>query len=148
MLDDAGIDAAAIELTDEGRALMNASHGGPPLASSLADPSVWSQPTVAFRPTARDYSRPTVTTDGPMDAYLDAEARGNYWVRGVVGTEGTITDVGDSGTALCAGDDNQYALGICVGAFQNHSVAEPIGRVLQNLQTTLGAVSLVPTQQG
>jgi hypothetical protein len=148
LLDDDGVDAAAVELTAEGAALVGAGGAGPTLSRVVADSAIWSRATLAFLPTARDYSRATVTTSGPMDVLLEAEARGTYWVRGAVGTDGAITDLGDSGTALCTGGGNDAALGLCVGEFQSHSIAEPLGRVLTKLQRTLGAVNVVPPQTG
>ncbi len=146
LLDGAAIDAAAVELNDAGRELLADGDSGPRLVDSLAEPSVWDKPVRAFRPTTNDYSRATRTTTGPLDAFLDCDARGSYWVRDIIGTDGTVTEVGDSGTVLCAGASNQFALGLCVGEYQLHSIAEPVGRVLQHLSAAIGAVRLIATR--
>jgi len=145
LLESAAPDAAAVELTDEGLELLREGGGGPALVDSLAEPSVWNKPVRAFRPTTNDYSRSTRTTTGPLDAYLESGARGSYWVRDAIGTDGTITEVGDSGSPLCTGASNEYAVGLCVGEYNLHSIAEPIGRVLQGLAPVLGQVRLIST---
>ncbi len=149
LLDGGGtVDAAAVALADDGLAMMRASHDGPVLTSVLAAPSVFGKPCGAFRPTTHDFSRSTQTGPAPADAFLDSEPRGSYWVRGAVATDGSITDVGDSGTVLSTGASNQFALGIMVGDFQAHSIAEPLGRVIQLLAPMLGNLEFIASGAG
>jgi hypothetical protein len=79
-----------------------------------------------------------------MDALLEAPARGTYWVRDALSTDGAITAEGDSGTVLSTGSDNRIAVGICVGDYHSHSIAESVGRVLELLIPKLGNLRVVP----
>jgi hypothetical protein len=142
LLDSDGVDAAAVELTDAGRSMMETSSGGPPLEDMVGEASVWQQSVCAFRPMTHDFSRTAQTGQGPVDALLEASQRGVFWVRDVVGTDGTITVLGDSGSILCAGAANEFALGICSGEYHAQSVFEPVARVLRLLAPTLGALEL------
>jgi hypothetical protein len=145
LLDSKGVDAAAVELTNAGRDLLGASSGGPRLADVVGEDAVYDRPSVAFRPTTHDYSIRTQTLAAPTDALLSAGPRGNYWVRGVAATHGAILDEGDSGSVLCTGDSNEFALGICVGDYHTQSVFEPVARALRLLEPSLGSLDLVNT---
>lgn len=128
-LDDSGADVAVLALTAAGTNMVVDS-AGPILTDYLAERSVWGKLTRAFLATTSDFSRETSTTDGPLDALLSAPTRGNFWVRSVLGTDGEVTNAGDSGTVLCTGASNQYAVGTCSGLFGLHSVFEPFARAM------------------
>lgn len=145
LLDTQGVDAAAVELTSAGQGLLAASSGGPRLADVVGEDAVYDRPGVAFRPTTHDYSIRTQTLPAPTDAFLSAGPRGNYWVRDAVATPGAILGEGDSGSVLCTGSSNEFALGICVGDYHAQSVFEPVGRALRLLQPSLGALDLINT---
>jgi hypothetical protein len=145
LLDGGDVDAAAVKLTDEGRAMMAAKQDGPKLQSVLAAPSVFNKTCRAFRPTTHDFSQTTQTAAGPTDANLHAPTRGDYSVHNAVGTNGTVTLAGDSGTILCAGTSNQFAVGVLVGEFHLQSIAEPLGRVISLLGPLLGDIEFLPT---
>ena len=131
-LDDSDIDLALLKLTSAGASMVG--DGGPQLSDYLPERSVWGKSTRAFLATTNDYSRQASTNGGPTDALLSAPTRGNYWVHSVVGTDGEVTNAGDSGTVLCTGNSNQYAVGTCCGSFGAHSVFEPFGRAMELVQ--------------
>jgi hypothetical protein len=144
LLDHGGtVDAAAVALTEDGLSIMRASHDGPRLTDVLAAPSVFVKPCRAFRPMTHDFSRSTQTGIAPTDAFLASEPRGSYWVRDAVATDGSITIVGDSGTILCTGVNNQFAMAMMVGDFHAHSIAEPLDRAIQQLAPALGNLRFV-----
>jgi hypothetical protein len=134
-LDTDDVDAAVIELNAAGVAMVG--DRGPALSDYLAENSVWGKQTRAFLATANDFSRETTTTTGPLDALLSAPTRGTFWVRGAIGTDGEVTNSGDSGTILCAGASNQFAVGTCSGALGAHSVFEPFERALTLVQNNV-----------
>jgi hypothetical protein len=136
LLDTDGVDAAAVALTDAGRSLIVSD--GPTLVDVVSESAVFDRTGTVFRPLTHDFSQTSQTSKGPVDALLSAGPRGSYWVRGAVGTQNVIIDVGDSGSVLCSGDKNEFALGISVGDFQAQSIFEQIGRVLRLLRPTLG----------
>jgi hypothetical protein len=128
-LDESDVDVAVLALTPAGTNMV-VSSPGPVLTDFLAERSVWGKLTRAFLPTTNDFSREASTTDGPLDALLSAPTRGTFWVRDVIGTDGEVTNSGDSGTVLCTGASNQFAVGMCSGAFGSHSVFEPFARAI------------------
>ena len=124
-----GVDACLAQLTVDGVAMVTAD--GPPLTDLIAEDQSWSQPVRGFLATANDYSISTSTTDHALDAKMASGIRGSYWLDDVVGTVGSITNAGDSGTILCAGSSNEIAVGVCSGEFTTHSVFEPFQRVMR-----------------
>jgi hypothetical protein len=143
LLDTSSVDAAIVTLTDEGIELLAASTGGPALKGVLGEPSVWDTQACMYSPLTLDFSRAVFTNKGPLDAFLDAEPRGAYQVRDAVGTDGSISEQGDSGSILCAGLNNELALGICVGEFKAQSIFVPVARALRLAAPTLGRLRLV-----
>jgi hypothetical protein len=144
LLDSPGIDAAVVELTDAGKALLAQSQDGPSLQDVVGEDVVWNRPVCAFRSATHDFSNEAQTAPAATDAYLSATPRGSYWVRGVVATQGSIIEPGDSGSILCSGASNEFALGICLGDYQAQSVFEPISRALNALPAPLSNLSLIP----
>jgi hypothetical protein len=131
-LDDGDVDVAILELSAFGIGLVT--NAGPSLSDYLPERSVWGQTASAFLATTNDYSRPTETAAEPLDALLSSPTRGAFWVRGVVATDGEVTNSGDSGTILCAGAANDLAVGVCAGILGAHSVFEPIDRAIRLAQ--------------
>jgi hypothetical protein len=134
-LDTDNVDAAVVRLNRAGIAMVT--DGGPSLADFLAESSIFAKAATAFLASTNDFSRETTTSVGPMDALLTAPTRGTFWVRGAVGTDGEVTNLGDSGTILCSGASNQFAVGTCSGIFGAHSVFEPFERVLTLVQQNI-----------
>jgi hypothetical protein len=134
-LDTDDVDAAVIALDAAGVAMVTA--GGPALSDFLAETSIFGKQAIAFLATTNDFSRETTTSPGPMDALLEAPTRGNFWVRGGVGSDGEVTNAGDSGTILSSGASSQFAVGTCSGVLGTHSVFEPFARVIDLVQRNI-----------
>jgi hypothetical protein len=131
-LDDHGVDSALLRLNSVGVAMVN--RRGPRLTDFLPERSNWRKLTRAFLATSHDYSREVHTGDRPLDVLLSAPTRGAFWVRGVIPTDGEITNAGDSGSVLCTGASNALAVGSCSGVLGAHSVFEPISRSMDLVQ--------------
>jgi hypothetical protein len=112
---------------------------GPLLVDFLPERSVWDKEVRAFLPAANDFSQSVTTTSAPIDALMSAPTRGDFWVRDAVGTQGALTRAGDSGTVLCAGVDNDLAVGLCSGALGAHSIFEPFWRAIERAEDSLGS---------
>lgn len=131
LLDDSDTDAALIELTDAGKQLLR--ERGPKLSDYLALRDVWGRQARAFLASSGDYSRETTTATGPTDVFLSAPTRGVFRVTETIATEGELTNAGDSGTVLCSGASNQFALGLCAGAMGAHSFFVPLDPIMARL---------------
>lgn len=131
LLDDSGTDAALIELTAAGKQLV--CERGPQLRDYLTVRDVWGRRARAFLASGGDYSRETTTATGPTDVFLSAPTRGIFRVTETIATEGELTNAGDSGTVLCAGASNQFALGLCAGAMGAHSFFVPLDPIMARL---------------
>ncbi len=131
LLDDSDTDAALIELNDSGRQLVR--DRGPQLRDYLAVRDLWTRPARAFLASGGDYSRETTTACGPTDVFLSAPTRGIFRVTETIATEGELTNAGDSGTVLCAGAQNQFAMGLCAGAMGTHSFFVALDPIMARL---------------
>jgi hypothetical protein len=138
------IDVALVRLTAAGARVASVSHDGPTLQDFIPSDEASDIEVKAFLPTAHDYSRPTITLNGPLDAQMQSPTRGVYFVRNVIGTHAVITHRGDSGTILCDADSGALAVGICVGQLGAISIFEPVARALTLLrENTDVALNLV-----
>lgn len=132
------MDVALVELTSAGARLASLAAGGPELADFVPSDETSNIEVKAFLPTAHDFSRPTETLDGPLDAEIRSPIRGDYFVRDVIGTHAVITHKGDSGTILCDAASGKFAIGVCVGQVGSMSVFEPLERALSLLRDSTG----------
>jgi hypothetical protein len=137
LLDDSGTDAALIELNAAGRQLV--CERGPHLRDYLTLRDVWGRQARAFLASGGDYSRETTTAAGPTDVFLSAPTRGVFRVTETIATEGELTNAGDSGTVLCSGASNQFALGLCAGAMGAHSFFVPLDPIMARLHREVDA---------
>jgi hypothetical protein len=137
LLDDSDTDAALIELSAAGKGLVR--ERGPKLRDYLALRDVWRRQARAYLASGGDYSRETTTAAGPSDVFLTAPTRGVFRVTGAIATEGELTNAGDSGTVLCAGASNQFALGLCAGAMGAHSFFVALDPIMARLHREVDA---------
>lgn len=140
-LDHDGVDAALVQLSAAGVALVN--ERGPRLTDFVSELSCFNKLVRSFLATTNDFSREVLTEPGPMDAHLSARTRGVFLVKNVIPTDGEITNPGDSGTVLCAGPTNDLAVGVCSGELGHHSVFEPMSRVLELVERIDRRLSIV-----
>jgi hypothetical protein len=139
-LDSSEADAALIELNPTGVAMVNTN--GPRLSDFIGFDGSFLKLVRAFLATGNDFSREVSTGDGPMDALLSAPTRGTFLSRNTIPTDGEITNSGDSGTILCTGASNQFAVGLCSGALGAHSVFVPFSRALELAGNTVGRLEI------
>ena len=104
---------------------------------------MWRRRARAYLASSGDYSRETTTADGPADVFLSAATRGVFRVTETIATEGELTNAGDSGSVLCSGASNQFALGLCAGAMGAHSFFVPLDPIMARLHRDVDAALAV-----